>query len=88
MGEVQSDDPKVENPCVYDPNRECPVRKEIGSKLDAKDQVSKYVKPLGDEELMKIYAPLIEKLQQAFQSELGILHFYCAQCPIRFKEMK
>ena len=78
MGEVQGKASQVK--CVFNAKRECPVRKEMRSKLDAKQQLSKYVKPLGDEELMKIYAPLIEKIQQSFQNEFSLLHFYCQYC--------
>ena len=85
MGEVPSKTSQIN--CLFYSEKECPVRKEMRSKLDAKDQISKYVKPMGDEELLKIFTPLIEKLEQSFHSEFGILHFYCAQCPIKFKEI-
>ena len=83
MGEVSSKTSQIN--CLFYSEKECPVRKEMRSTLHAKDQISKYVKPMGDEELLKIFTPLIEKLEQSFQSEFGILHFYCAQCPIKFK---
>ena len=85
MGEVQSKDPKVENPCVFNgklPPIKCPVRKEIKASLDIKKSLSKHILPLGDKEVMKIYAPLIDKLEQSFHSEFGLLHFYCAVCPL------
>ena len=83
MGEIQSKTSQIK--CVYDSNIECPVRKEIGSKLDVKDQFSKYIKPMGDEELLKIFSPLIEKLEQSFQNEFSFLHFYCRYCPHRWR---
>lgn len=84
MGEVPSKTSQIN--CLFYSEKECPVRKEMRSTLDAKDQFTKYVKPMGDEELMKIFTPMIKKLEQAFQSEFSLLHFYCAQCPIKFKE--
>lgn len=89
MGKVQSEASKVENPCVFDgklPPVECPVRKEMKASLVTKETLSKYIAPLGDKELMKIYAPLIDKLEQSFQNEFSLLHFYCAVCPHRGKE--
>ena len=89
MGEVQSDDSKVENPCVFDgklPPKECPVRKEMKATLVTKETFSKHIAPLGDKEVMKIFTPLINKLEQSFQNEFNLLHFYCAVCPHRGKE--
>jgi hypothetical protein len=51
-------------------------------RLDIQKQLSKYIKPEGDQELMKMYAPMFEKLEELLASEYGFLHNYCAVCPI------
>ena len=66
--------------CVFNPAKNCPVRKEIRISLDAKTEINKYIKPMGDKELLKIYSPIIDKLQQMLVNEFGILHNYCAVC--------
>jgi len=81
MGEVQSETPEVA--CVFELVKECPVRKAMHRKLSGQDLFRKRVEPIGDRELMKIYAPLIDKLQESFQNEFSVLSDYCAVCPIR-----
>ena len=67
--------------CVFDSSKTCPVRKEMHTSLNAKTEISKYIKPMGDVELLKMYAPIIDKLQQMLVNEFGILHNYCSVCP-------
>ena len=69
--------------CVFNPAKNCPVRKEIRASLDAKAEIDKYIKPLGDKGLMKIYAPIFDKLEKMMVNEFGILHNYCAVCPYK-----
>ena len=70
--------------CVFNAEKNCPVRKEIHTSLNAKKEIDKYIKPMGDVELLKMYAPIIDKLQQMLVNEFGILHNYCSTCPLKY----
>lgn len=68
--------------CMFSSERVCPVRKEMRGSLDVKKQIDKYIKPLGDKELLKLYGPILDKIQKMMVNEFGVLHNYCKVCPL------
>lgn len=69
-----------ENSCVFDETIECPVRKTFREIMKNEKTLEKYLKPLGDTELLKMYAPIFEKLTSMLSNEFGILYNYCQIC--------
>ena len=68
--------------CIFKPEMECPVRKEIKARMEKKKKLDKIIKPLGDKELVKMYMPLLNKMQELTQDELGLLSKFCVCCPL------
>lgn len=66
--------------CVFDPEKKCPVRKAIQESITTKNDVNKIIKPVGGEELLKMFAPILDKMERTMHSEFGLLHYYCAVC--------
>lgn len=74
--------------CVFKENVECPVRTTLRKSLKHKKDIDKYLKPLGDAELMKIFAPIFDKMESVIANEFGLLHNYCRVCPLRRKDLE
>lgn len=83
-----SEKAKQNTNCMFNSERECPVRKEMRESLDTEKQIAKYVKPLGDKELLKQFSPIFDKMQKMLFNEFGVLHNYCRSCPLLFRDIK
>lgn len=68
------------NCCVFEHQKECPVRKVLSNKQKTINKLDKIIKPMGDQEKIKIFMPLLDKMQEAFSNEFQILHYYCEIC--------
>lgn len=68
--------------CIFKPEIECPVRKEIKAKMERKMKLDKVIKPLGDTELMKMYMPIFDKMGEMLYDEFGALSKFCICCPL------
>jgi len=67
--------------CVFNEKVVCPVREDMLKSKDLKKEVQKYIQPLGDKQVLQVFMPILDKLQEAQTgSEYKILHFYCALC--------
>ncbi len=73
---------KPETNCIFLPDIPCPVRASIKKQLDISKQIKKYIKPVGDAELQKIFSPIFDRMEEVLSSEFGFLHNYCNTCPI------
>lgn len=79
---MSNNEKKPETNCVFLPDTHCPVRACMKTYLDTKKQIDKYIKPVGDKETMKIFAPIFNRMEEVLSSEFGFLHNYCNTCPI------
>ncbi len=73
---------KPETNCVFLSDTPCPVRASMKAQLDISKQIKKYIKPVGDAELQKMFAPIFDEMKDLLQSEFGFLHNYCNTCPV------
>jgi len=68
--------------CVWNEGLECPIRKAFSRPSERRD-IDKYVKPLEEAELMKMFTPIFDKMKDTMHNEFGILHYYCQICPLK-----
>jgi len=79
---LSNNEKKPKTNCVFLPDTACPVRASMKAHININKQIKKYIKPVGDAELQKMFAPIFDKMEDLLQSEFGFLHNYCAVCPI------
>jgi len=66
--------------CVFDVGKECLVRKLMANRHRKLNKFEKIVQSTDEAQITKMYAPLIEKMQDTFHDEFQHLHYYCAVC--------
>lgn len=59
----------MKNCCVFEPKTYCPTRKAINDKYKTINKLNRLIKPLGDKEILQMYVPILEKIQEAFNNE-------------------
>jgi len=70
----------MKNYCVFDHEKECPVRKAMSNEHRAINKLDKVIQPIGDKEILKMYMPILDKMRETFHSEFQTLHYYCLVC--------
>ena len=66
--------------CIFDPEIECNVRKELKEKADVSALMDKVLSPDSSSMDMGPLLPLMEKMGRAFSDDLSVLPRFCELC--------
>lgn len=72
----------MKDECVFNSQKQCPVRKSMHKELKNTQKINAIIKPLGDSEVQKMFLPMIERMEEMLVNEFSILHNYCEICMV------